>query len=344
MLRKIITVIMLNTLLIGLLGCSEKKSATHQVKNEEKIVIYSARKEHLIKPVFDFYTKKTGVKIQYITDKAGPLLVRIQSEGASTPADILLTTDIGFLWRAQEMNLLQGVDSQVIMDNVPAYLRDKKHRWFAITQRSRVIVYASDRVKPDELSTYEDLASNKFKDKLCLRTSKKSYNQSLIASILAHDGEEKTQQVVDGWVKNLAVAPFSNDTSAMKAVMAGQCDVTLVNTYYYGRLEKDKAQGSLKIFWPNQNTTGVHMNISGAGLLKHAKQPEAATTFLEWLSSEEAQTLLVKMNLEFPVNPRVKPVSQVLSWGSFKPDGLPMNVIANYQQEAVKIIDRAGYR
>ncbi len=312
----------------------------------QKIVVYSARKEHLIKPLFDKYTEKTGVKIEYITDKAGSLLARLKSEGPTTPADMLLTTDVGNLWQAQKQGVLQPVNSQVLANNVPEHLREKNNHWFGLTQRSRIVVYASDRVKPEELSTYEDLADARWKGRLCLRTSKKVYNQSLVASFITHLGQDKTKAVIEGWVDNLAVDPFSNDTAAMNAVMAGQCDVTIVNTYYYGGLEAKNESGSLKIFWPNQGEAerGVHMNISGAGITKHAKHSEAAIALMEWLSGEEAQGMLAGLNMEFPVNQAVQPVAQVTAWGTFNADKVALSDIAGHQIEAVRLIDEAGYQ
>ena len=312
----------------------------------QEVVVYSARKEHLIKPLFDAYTEQTGVKITYITDGAGPLLARLKSEGPSTPADMLLTTDVGFLWKAEQEQVLASVQSDALNANVPAHLRDEDGQWFGLTQRARTLVYASDRLKDSQLSTYEALADGAMKGKLCLRTSKKVYNQSLVASLIANDGSEQAEQVVKGWVANLAVAPFANDTAAMKAVLAGQCDVTVVNTYYFGRLEAKGEQGALKIYWPNQadGQRGVHMNISGAGITRHAKHPEAAKALLEWLTSEQAQNLLAGLNLEFPVNPNVSPVEQVQAWGDFKADAISLNAVAAQQRNAVKIIDAAGYR
>ena len=324
-------------------GCA--KTDDSGINNTPTITVYSARKEHLIKPLFDAYTQKTGIAIQYITDKAGPLLSRLKSEGSTTQADILLTTDVGNLWQAQQQGVLQAVESKTLNDNIPAHLRDENNFWFGLTQRSRTIVYAIDKINADDLSTYAALGDAKFKGQLCLRTSKKVYNQSLVASMVAHQGIDKTQKIVEGWVNNLAIAPFANDTSAMQAVQAGQCNATIVNTYYFGRLEKDgKAQG-LKIFWPDQgaNEFGVHMNISGAGITRHAKNKEAAVALLEWLSSEDAQKLLAGLNMEFPVNEKVKSIKQVQNWGVFKADNIRLNDIAKQQIQAVRIIDTAGY-
>jgi iron(III) transport system substrate-binding protein len=227
----------------------------------DELVVYSARKEHLVKPLFDAYTKKTGVNIKYITDKAAPLLARLQAEGKNSPADMLITVDAGNLWQAAERGVLAPVQSAVLNKNIPAHLRDKKGRWYGLSVRARTIVYATDRVKDGELNTYEGLADSKWKGRLCLRTSKKVYNQSLVAMMIAQKGEKEAEAIVKGWVANLATAPFSNDTKTMKAIAAGQCDVGIVNTYYYGRLMKKTPDTKLALFWPNQNDRGVHVNM-----------------------------------------------------------------------------------
>lgn len=313
---------------------------------DDEVVVYSARKEHLIKPLFDAYTEKTGVKINYITDKAGPLLQRLKVEGRRTRADVLMTVDAGNLWHAAELGVLASIDSKTLNNHVPVNLRDPEGRWFGLSERARTIVYNTDEVKPEELSTYQGLADPKWKGRLCLRTSKKVYNQSLVAMMIARYGEEKAEQIVKGWVDNLAVPPFSNDTKTMQAVLAGQCDVAVVNTYYFGRLEKKDADIGLKLFWPNQGPDGegVHINVSGAGVTKYAKNPEGAQKLIEWLSSDEAQGMFAGLNLEFPVNKQVAPVEQVANWGSFKADTTPLTEAGRLQSAAVKLMDRAGYR
>ena len=314
------------------------------VANADEVVVYSARKEHLIKPLFDRYTQQTGVEIRYITDKAGPLLQRLKAEGRRTPADMLITVDAGNLWHAAENGVLAAVDSPVLNANIPAKLRDPQGRWFGLSERARTIVYSSERVKPGELTTYEDLAGPQWKGRLCLRTSKKVYNQSLVATLIARHGEERAEQIVGGWVANLAAAPFSNDTKTMQAVLAGQCDVAIVNTYYFGRLQKQDPDVKLALFWPNQDSSGVHINVSGAGVTTHAKHPEAARRLLEWLSSEAAQGDFAALNLEYPVNPKVAADPLVAAWGEFKADALNVNEAGRLQAAAIRLMDRAGYR
>lgn len=311
---------------------------------QDEIVVYSARNEHLIKPIFERYTEQTGIKVKYVTDKAGVLLERLKAEGEKTPADIYLTVDAGNLWQAAQQGVLQPVDSEVLAANVPANLRDPENRWFGLSVRARTIVYNTNAGVVDKLASYEGLADESWKGRLILRTSKKVYNQSLVASLISTHGEEQAEKIVTGWVNNLATAPFSNDTKALEAVAAGIGDATIVNTYYFGRLIKEKPDLPLAIFWPNQKTDGVHMNVSGAGLTAHAKNKDAAVKLLEWLSSAEAQADFAGLNMEYPVNDSVALEPLVESWGTFK--GNPMNiaVYGELQAEAVKLMDRAQYK
>jgi iron(III) transport system substrate-binding protein len=310
----------------------------------DEVIVYSARNEHLIKPLFDRYTELTGVGIRYITDKEGPLLQRLKAEGKRTPADMLITVDAGNLWHAAESGVLATVDSPVLEANVPANLRDPQKRWFGLSERARTIIYSTERVSPSELSTYEDLADPRWKGRLCLRTSKKVYNQSLVATLIARHGNDKAEAIVRGWVANLAAAPFSNDTKTMEAVAAGQCDVAIVNTYYFGRLQKKDPDIALALFWPNQDSSGVHINVSGAGITRYAKHPDAARKLLEWLSSVEAQRDFAGLNMEYPVNPEVQPAAMVAAWGTFKADELNVAEAGRLQADAIRLMDRAGYR
>ena len=312
----------------------------------EELVVYSARNEHLIQPLFDAYTSRTGVEIRYITDKEGPLLQRLKAEGENTPADLLITVDAGNLWHAANEGLLQPVDSEVLNENIPANLRDKGNRWFGLSLRARTIVYSTERVQPGQLSTYAALGDALWKGRLLLRTSKKVYNQSLVAMMIAEHGEAETERIVRSWVDNLAAAPFSNDTKTMEAIAAGQGDVGIVNTYYYGRLLRENPDLKLALFWPNQEQagSGVHVNVSGAGVTRHATNREAAIRFLEWLSSEKAQNLFADANLEYPVNPRVAPNPEVAAWGTFTPSPFNLTRAGELQGQAIRLMDRAGYR
>ncbi len=314
----------------------------------DEVVVYSARNEQLIKPLFDAYTKETGVQVKFITDKEGPLMARLKAEGRNTPADLFMTVDAGNLWQAAQEDLLKPVNSKVLAANIPAHLRDPGNEWFGLSVRARTMVYNPNKVKAGELSTYEDLANPKWKDRLCLRTSKKVYNQSLVGMMLYEHGEEATEQIVRGWVANLATDPLPDDTKALEAVAAGLCDVTLVNTYYFGRLMEKKPNLPLALFWPNQNlknkAAGVHVNISGAGVTRYTRNEAGAVKLLEWLSSEKAQNLYADVNLEYPANPKVKADATVTAWGSFKPNLINVAQAGALQAKAVMLMDRARYK
>lgn len=310
----------------------------------EEVVVYSARIEELIKPMFDAFTEETRINVKVFADKEGPLLARLKTEGKNTPADMLITVDAGNLWQAAEEGLLTPIDSEILEANIPSHLQDPHNRWFGLSVRARTIVYSTREVKPAELSTYEQLGDAKWKGRLCLRTSKKVYNQSLVAMMISEHGEAKTEQIVKSWVNNLATDPFSDDTRAMESVAAGQCDITVVNTYYYGRLMEKNPTFPLAIFWPNQKGHGVHVNVSGAGITVHAKNEKAAIKLLEFLSSEKAQNLFADVNLEYPANPKIKADPVVAAWGSFKQNSINVAKAGELQAAAVKLMDRAKYK
>ena len=325
-----------------LLLCGHPLGAT--TARGDELVVYSARMEQLIKPVFDTYTQRTGVKIKFITDKEGPLLQRLISEGADTPADLFITVDAGMLWKAAEEKVLKPIHSATLQANIPPHLRDPENRWFGLSVRARTIVYHTGRVRPEALSTYEALGNPKWKGRLCLRTSKKVYNQSLVATLISKLGMAKAEAVVLSWVDNLATDVFSDDTQVMEAISAGLCDLGIVNSYYYGRLLEKKPNLPLSLLWPNQDDRGVHVNISGAGVTQHTKKEKQAVAFLTWLSSPEAQNLFADANLEYPANPQVKPHPIVAKWGTFKQDTINVSIAGRLQIEAVKLMDRAGYK
>lgn len=310
----------------------------------EEVVVYSARIEQLIKPMFDAFTKESGIKVKYTTDNEGALLARLQAEGKNSPADMLITADAGNLWAASQAKLLKPVQSDVLENNIPAHLRDPQREWFGLSIRARTLVYNTKKVKPEELSTYEGLADSKWNKRLCLRTSKKVYNQSLVAMMIAEHGETETEKIVKGWIANLATDPLSDDTRALEFVAAGKCDVTLVNTYYFGRLMKKDPALPLAIFWPNQNGSGVHVNISGAGVTRYSRNEKAAIKLLEFLSSDKAQNLFADVNMEYPVNPKIAVEPFVASWGSFKQNPMNLSKAGELQTTAVKLMDRAGYQ
>jgi iron(III) transport system substrate-binding protein len=310
----------------------------------DDLVVYSARNEQLIKPLFDAYQKETGTHIKFLTGKEGPLLERLKAEGARTPADILMTVDAGNLWQAAQSGLLAKVDSKILNENIPAHLRDPEGQWYGLSVRARTIVYNTKKVKPADLSSYEALGDAKWQGRLCLRSSKKVYNQSMVAMMIAHNGEAKTEAVVKSWVKNLATTPFSDDDSLLAALAAGQCDVGIVNSYYFGRFKHKTPDAPVNIFWSNQASNGVHVNVSGAGVTQHAKHHDAAVKFIEWLSSDKAQSLFADANLEFPANPKVAAAPLVASWGPFKQDTINLAEAGKLQGKAVMLMDRAGYK
>lgn len=310
----------------------------------EEVVVYSARNEQLIKPLFDAYTQQTGVTVKFISDKEGPLMERLKAEGANTPADVLITVDAGNLWQAANQGLLRPVDSAILKANIPSHLRDPKNLWVGLSVRARTIFYNTQKVKPEELSTYEDMASSKWKNRLCLRTSKKVYNQSLTAMMIEEHGATLTEQIIKGWVNNLATDVFSDDTKMLEAIGAGQCDVGIANTYYYGRLMDKKPQLPIGLFWANQKTKGVHVNVSGAGVTAHAKNPAGAQKLIEWLSSDKAQNLFTDLDMEYPANPNVKAQTKLQAWGPFKQNLINVAKAGELQTNAVKLMDRAGYK
>lgn len=326
---------------------TEADVATSDAKADTEnhtVTIYSSRNEQLIKPLLDRYTEKTGVKVELVTDSIGPLLARLKAEGQNTPADMLLTVDAGNLWQASQEGLLQPVASDILEANVPAKYRDPKGQWTGLSLRARTIFYDPSKVNADQLSTYADLADPKWKGKLCLRSSKKVYNQSLVASMIDHLGPEKTETIIRGWVDNLATDIFSDDTALLEAIAAGQCEVGIANSYYYGRLLDEKPDFPVKLFWANQGTTGTHTNISGAGVVASSDNPDDALKLIEWLSSDEAQGIYASSDKEFPVKEGVDESEMLRSWGQFKKDDINVQKFGELQTQAIQIMDKAGYK
>jgi iron(III) transport system substrate-binding protein len=320
------------------LGCGEKSA------RDDVITVYSARVEHLISPLFDRYTEETGIQIRYITDNAGALIQRLKAEGSNTPADVLLTVDAGNLWQASREGLFQPLNSEAIEAHIPDHIRAENGDWTGLSVRARTLIYSTERVDPTELSTYEALMEPQWEGRVCLRTSRSVYNQSLVATMIHTLGEDKAESIVRGWVANLATDPFANDTATMEAVVAGQCDVAIVNTYYFGRLQRANPDIPLALFWPNQDGRGVHINVSGGGITRHAKNPEGARALLEWLASEGAQYQFAEVNQEYPANPSVGVSEEVAAWGDFRADEINVEVAGRLQGDAIRLMDRARYR
>lgn len=318
-----------------LAGCSSRPN---------EVVVYSSRAEHLIAPLFASFEQQTGIPVRWVTDKEGPLIQRLKAEGEQTPADLLLTVDAGNLWLAKRQGLLQPISSEFLVTQVPEHLRDPDGYWAGLSVRARTIAYNTDAVDPARLSTYAALADEQWRGRLCLRTSKKVYNQSLVAMMIAQLGEDETAAVVSGWVANLAAPVFSSDTQVLEAIAAGQCDVGIVNTYYFGRLQRDNPALPVALFWPDQGGSGVHVNISGAGVVRFADNPAGAQKLLEWLASDAAQRDFAGLNLEYPVAPGVPLAPEVERWGSFEPNLINVSQAGELQAAAVRLMDRVGYR
>ncbi|NOV22913.1 Fe(3+) ABC transporter substrate-binding protein [Cupriavidus necator] len=319
---------------------------------QEKVLnLYTARHYQTDEALYANFTRQTGIKINRIEGQEDPLLERIRNEGANSPADVFITVDIGRLWRAQQAGVFAPVKSKVLESRIPANYRDPNGEWFGFSARGRVIAYNKTAVKAGDIASYEDLADPKWKGKVCTRSSGHVYNLSLVSSLIAHDGEARTEQWARGVAANLARVPKGGDTDQLKAVAAGECDVAIANTYYIARLLKstkpeDKAVADkLGVLWPNQSSQGVHMNVSGGGMLKHAPNKEAAVKFLEYLASDEAQRYFADGNNEWPVVKGVKVSNPVLeALGEFKSDTINVAELGKYQPQAQKLVDRPGFK
>ena len=313
-------------------------------KDSSELTVYTSRQPQLIEPIVEQFTNETGIKVNLLSGNAQELMERIDIEGEDSPADIFMTVDAGVLWQAAERDILAKIDSEILNENIPAHLRDSKNEWFGLSKRARTIVFSSDQFKDNDFSTYEDLADPKWKGKLCLRTSKKVYNRSLIASMIDVYGFDKSKEVVSGWVSNLATEVFSNDTNALKAVSSGQCGITIVNTYYLARLLDDPEYNNLSLFWANQSDRGVHVNISGAGVVKTSKNKKNAVLFLEYMSSNKAQDFYASANKEYPVLIGAKIDESIENWGSFSEHTINVSKLGSLQKEAVFLAQKVGYK
>ena len=313
-------------------------------KDSSELTVYTSRQPQLIEPIVEQFTNETGIKVNLLSGNAQELMERIDIEGEDSPADIFMTVDAGVLWQAAERDILAKIDSEILNENIPAHLRDSKNEWFGLSKRARTIVFASDQFKDNDFSTYEALADPKWKGKLCLRTSKKVYNRSLIASMIDVYGFDKSKEVVSGWVSNLATEVFSNDTNALKAVSSGQCGITIVNTYYLARLLDDPEYNNLSLFWANQSDRGVHVNISGAGVVKTSKNKKNAVLFLEYMSSNKAQDFYASANKEYPVLIGAKIDESIENWGIFSEHTINVSKLGSLQKEAVFLAQEVGYK
>ena len=314
------------------------------------INLYSSRKEALIQPLLNQFTEKTGIEVRLLTGKDDALLSRLKMEGSASPADLLITADVARLHRAKEMGLTQSVESTALNEAIPANLRDSDNHWFGMTSRARPIIYARDRVNPEQLSTYEALTDEQWKGRICIRSSSNVYNQSLIASAIAANGVEATEAWVEGLVANFARPPAGGDTDQLKAAAAGVCDIAIANTYYLARLVRsDKASDKavadqLAVFWPNQNDRGTHFNISGAALTASSKNRDETVALLEYMVSQEAQEWYAEVNNEYPVVAGVEPSNVLKAFGTAKSDDVALSKLGELNQEALRLMDRAGWK
>ncbi|MDX1661638.1 MAG: Fe(3+) ABC transporter substrate-binding protein [Gemmatimonadota bacterium] len=343
--------------LIGTVGCSEAQieegaegDGSAEPAGERVVNVYSHRHYPADVELMERFTEETGIEVNMVTASADELITRLENEGEASPADVLITVDAGRLHRAKTRDLLQPVDSEVLRENVPEHLRDRDGTWFGLTRRARVIVYHRERVDSSGLSTYEALAEPAWDDRVLIRSSSNVYNQSLLASLIAHLGAVAGVAWGAGIVLNMARPPRGGDTDQIKAVVAGAGDVAVVNTYYVARLatSEDPAEREIAeqvgVFFPNQDGRGAHVNVSGAGVTRSADHVEEATLLLEFLTSDEAQRVFAEANQEYPVKPGVAWSETLREWGEFEADTLDLTRLGELNDEAVRIFDRVGWR
>ncbi|AXH15863.1 Fe(3+) ABC transporter substrate-binding protein [Malaciobacter mytili] len=315
-----------------------------------EVNVYSHRHYDTDKKLFKMFEEKTGIKVNVVKAEASALIERIENEGKNSPADVLITVDAGRLYQAKEKGILQAIESKYLLDNIPEKLRDKDNQWFALTKRARVTVYKIGSGMHKELSTYEDLANPKFKGQIMVRSSNNIYNQSLMAAMIAHHGEEYAVNWAKGVVANMANAPKGNDRYQVKAIANGIGSIAIANTYYIGQMvdNKDLSQAEsvkkVKVFFPKFEKGGTHINVSGAGVAKYAPNKENAIKFIEFLASNEAQKLFAQANFEYPVLKGVESSDIVKSWGTFEDDTISINTLGENNKAAVKAFDLAGWK
>ncbi len=342
------------SLLLALLsiGCSgdSSKEKSMQAEESKELNVYTHRHYDADKELFAQFEKETGIKVNVVNSKADELMMKIQQEGELSPADVLITVDAGRLVRAKNNGLLQSINSEILNKNVPIKYRDERGQWYGLTKRARVFIYNPEVMKSDDFSTYQDLALPKWKNSIAVRPSGNIYNQSLMASIIANSNIDDAKAWAEGVVANMARDPKGNDRDQIKAAYYGDAKVAIANTYYLGKMigsqneEEVKIGKAMKIFFPNQNTTGTHVNISGAGVCKYAPNKENATKFLEFLSSKSAQEKFSTANYEYPVNPKASTSMMLLMWGKMKEDPLNLAILGELNKQAVSTFDAAGWK
>ena len=335
-----------------LIICSFFLNCNSNEKKLNEVNLYSQRHYAVDKLQYENFTKLTGIKVNVVKANADELIERLRNEGENSPADLFITVDAGKLQKAAELELLQKVNNKTINNNVYDDLKDKNGFWVPITYRARIVVYSNDRVQKSELSTYEDLANAKWKNRILVRSSSNAYNQALMSSLVANLGSDIASNWSEGIVKNFARDPKGNDRDQVKAIAAGQGDLAIVNSYYIGLLlsseneEEINAGKSVSVFFPNQGfgERGSHINVSGIGLSKNSPNKDNAIKLMEYLTSEEAQNTYVNNSYEYAANPNVKPSKIVQSWGTFNRDNLDLNMLGKFRQEAIRIFDKTGWK
>lgn len=338
-------------LAVMVVSCSSTDQSSPGNSDDPGVVnVYTHRHYEVDQEIFERFENETGIKVNVVKASADELIVRLENEGEKSPADILVTVDAGRLVLAKEKGLLQAVKSETLNENIPSYLRDPDGSWFGQTVRARILVYSKDRVDPSNLSTYEALTETMWKGRLLSRSSSNIYNQSLMASIIAHNGPVEAEKWAAGVLSNFARKPKGNDRDQIVAIAADQGDVAIVNSYYMGKLLQSDDSGqraaaeAVGVFFPNQNGRGTHINISGAGVTQHAPNRENAIKLLEYLSTPDIQALFAEANSEYPVNPSVPKAALLDSWGDFKRDTLNLVKLGELNSEAVEIFDRVGWK
>lgn len=324
-------------LVLGLVG------AMPLAAQQPVLMVYSSRSHYGAESVFEEFTRQTGIEVEFFQGNNNEVLERLRAEGRRSPADVFLAVDAGNLWNAQRQGLLQPVTSPVLERNIPAHLRDPEGHWYAFAVRARTIVYSTERVRPEELSSYAALGDSRWRGRLCLRSSSAVYNQSLVASFIATMGEAATEEMLRGWMANQPTI-LSSDTPVLQAIAAGECDVGITNHYYLARLKQRDPGFKVAPFWADQAGAGVHVNISGAGVARHAPNRAEAIRFLEFLSTPSAQTRLVEGSFEFPANPAAAAPAVTAAMGEFTPQTVGVVAAGANQAAAVRLMDRVGYR
>jgi len=308
--------------------------------------IYSYRQPFLIEPLLDAFTEETGIATNVAFLNKG-MVERLQAEGKRSPADIILTVDVARLAEAVEAGVTQPVDSAVLTDSIPPAFRDADNQWFGVTTRARIVYASKDRVDPAEITAYEDLADTKWQGRICTRSGTHSYTLALVAAMIHHHGEDYTRDWLEGVKRNLARKPQGNDRAQVKAIWAGECDISLGNTYYMGQMLEDEEQKawaeSVNVVFPAFENGGTHVNISGVAMTAAAPNRDEALKLMEFLVSPEAQEIYAEVNYEYPVVPEAKPSALVASWGSFTPDDVNLIALADLRDEALKLVEEVDF-